>query len=369
MIFVTVGAQMPFDRLVRAVDDWAGKRGRRDVFAQVGPTSFCPANIPYAKFLEPPDFDSKVREASVIVAHAGMGSILTALEVGKPILIMPRRGDLKETRNDHQVATARRFQGRTAVAFDETELAQRLDEIDSLSAASRISSRASDLLAQSLLGFVERGKLPCAEFRGFDSAICFGEGRGALELAMMRELSSRVPVLYLTPTDARRGVVLERMGRAVQALTGRGGATKIGTNLWTRGICFDDDGLDGGYLRMAKRVRRLACGLGFRHPLVWAALPIAGVVERIPHAALVCDCAGAESWIAKSDVNVIVRRQRCSDAGAEVERVLAELARRGIHAAGAYTSHELLGPLSPANSDLQEWGSRPGAELGAEMAH
>src|SRR5579859_3180811 len=110
MIFVTVGAQMPFDRLVRTVDLWAGRKGRRDVFAQVGPTALSPSNIAYEKFLDPASFRAKVEEASVIIAHAGMGSILTALEAGKPILILPRRGDLKETRNDHQVATAQRFQ-------------------------------------------------------------------------------------------------------------------------------------------------------------------------------------------------------------------------------------------------------------------
>ena len=36
MILVTVGTDLPFDRMVRVVDDWAGETGRRDVFAQIG---------------------------------------------------------------------------------------------------------------------------------------------------------------------------------------------------------------------------------------------------------------------------------------------------------------------------------------------
>ena len=69
--------------------------------------------------------------ADAIVAHAGMGTILTALELGKPLLVLPRRASLGEHRNEHQLATARRFAdtGRLAVAFDESELAQRLDEL------------------------------------------------------------------------------------------------------------------------------------------------------------------------------------------------------------------------------------------------
>ena len=56
MILVTVGAQMPFDRMTRAVDAWAGERGRTDVFAQIGPTDFIPQNIEWTAFLEPEQF-------------------------------------------------------------------------------------------------------------------------------------------------------------------------------------------------------------------------------------------------------------------------------------------------------------------------
>lgn len=129
MIFVTVGSQMPFDRLVRAVDNWAGRTGRTDVFAQIGPRGHQPRNCQHENLLDPARFKAVLREASLVVAHAGMGSIITALEHGKPILVMPRRGDLAETRNDHQVATAKRFReiGAVLVAMDENELLSRLD--------------------------------------------------------------------------------------------------------------------------------------------------------------------------------------------------------------------------------------------------
>lgn len=159
MILVTVGAQMPFDRMVRAVDEWAGARGRSDVFAQIGETDYRPRHIQWTAFIEPDEFRRRVAEAHVLVAHAGMGSILTALEAGKPVLVMPRRGDLRETRSDHQVATARRFHdlGKVAVAFDEGELPEKLDRLDSLSAAGRISPWASDRLIGALSTFIRGG--------------------------------------------------------------------------------------------------------------------------------------------------------------------------------------------------------------------
>jgi UDP-N-acetylglucosamine transferase subunit ALG13 len=156
VILVTVGAQMPFDRMVRAVDCWAAAVKRTDVFAQIGPTTWRPRHIRWADFLSPTEFRAKVEAATLLVAHAGMGSILTALERGRPILVMPRRGDLMETRNDHQIATARRFaeQGRVSVAMDEDELVERLNQMHTLAAAPQISRFASAALLETVRSFV-----------------------------------------------------------------------------------------------------------------------------------------------------------------------------------------------------------------------
>ena len=158
MIFVTVGAQMPFDRLIRAVDEWATSRARVDIFAQIGPSDFCPKSIGSQRFIDPQEFRKRVQAASGIVAHAGVGTILTALEYGKPIIVMPRRGDLRETRNDHQVATATLFsqQGRIIVAFDEQELIQKLDQFDTSQRTERIEPHASPRLIATIRNFIEQ---------------------------------------------------------------------------------------------------------------------------------------------------------------------------------------------------------------------
>jgi len=156
VIFVTVGAQMPFDRLVQAMDAWAARVGRRDVFAQIGATRLRPRNIEFTDFLDADQFRARVASASLVVAHAGMGSILTALEMGKPILVLPRRADLLETRNDHQLATATRFeaQGRIAVAYDVDQLQAKLDNLAMLRPSAPIASHASLELLEAIRTFV-----------------------------------------------------------------------------------------------------------------------------------------------------------------------------------------------------------------------
>ncbi len=131
MIFLTVGAQMPFDRLVRAVDAWAARGGNGGVFAQIGRGGYRPAHLRYVELLDPRAFRAALAGATAVISHAGMGTIINALELGKPILVMPRRGDLAETRNDHQLATAQRFRELTLVevALDEAELPSRLDQL------------------------------------------------------------------------------------------------------------------------------------------------------------------------------------------------------------------------------------------------
>lgn len=148
---------MPFDRLVRAVDQWAAERRRDDIFAQIGQSGYCPQRLQYSQLLEPDEFRRQYESATVIVAHAGTGSIITALQMGKPIVIMPRRASLMETRNDHQVATAeqfRRFESVT-VAWDERELAEKLDAIDCLVGKASVGKYASPELVSAIREFID----------------------------------------------------------------------------------------------------------------------------------------------------------------------------------------------------------------------
>ena len=156
MIFVTVGTELPFDRLVKTINTWAKQNREQEVFAQIGEGAWEPDGIKSSPFLAPAEFSNLCSQASVIVAHAGMGTILSALSAGKPLLVMPRLAKLGEHRNEHQSATARHMheQGKVNVAFDETELLQNLDSLSDLALGPRIGSFASEDLIKKVRTFI-----------------------------------------------------------------------------------------------------------------------------------------------------------------------------------------------------------------------
>lgn len=153
MIFATVGTQLPFDRMIDALDSWKLNHCKESVFAQIGTQGHSPNHIDYVKTMSVSQFDKAVAKCSVVVAHAGMGSVLTALKARKPLIIMPRRSSYGEHRNDHQMATARKLQSLPGikVAMDEAELFQQLNAPKSAIGDGTISAFAS----RSLLSAVE----------------------------------------------------------------------------------------------------------------------------------------------------------------------------------------------------------------------
>jgi len=156
VIFVTVGTQAPFDRLVDTVDRWAGAHPDRPVFAQIGPAATRPRHIGAQDFVSPAECRRRIRDAELVVAHAGMGTILSALELGTPLLVVPRRAELGEQRNDHQLATAHWLaeSGSVSVAFDELELERRLDDLGRVGGGPRISEFAPDAFIAALSSFI-----------------------------------------------------------------------------------------------------------------------------------------------------------------------------------------------------------------------
>ena len=107
MIFVTIGAVFPFDRLVRLVDDIAPSLPGEAFFAQIGKGAYQPKNIPFTRFVPAAEFRSRLKDCKLLVGHAGMGTVLSALENAKPVVLLPRRLELDEHNTDHQMATAR----------------------------------------------------------------------------------------------------------------------------------------------------------------------------------------------------------------------------------------------------------------------
>ena len=75
MIFVTVGSMMPFNRFIRAVDNWARGHPDHDILAQIGDGDYIPSHMRWARLLPRSEYRKAVEKSDIIVAHAGMGII------------------------------------------------------------------------------------------------------------------------------------------------------------------------------------------------------------------------------------------------------------------------------------------------------
>jgi UDP-N-acetylglucosamine transferase subunit ALG13 len=131
MIFLTVGTQFPFDRLVRTVDEVCENGFREEIFAQIGDTSYKPRNFQSVASLSKNMFDKYLKGASGVISHAGMGVIIMALDNKKPLLAMPRLKKYGEVVNDHQVDIARKFEklGHILSVYSMEELPEKLQQL------------------------------------------------------------------------------------------------------------------------------------------------------------------------------------------------------------------------------------------------
>jgi UDP-N-acetylglucosamine transferase subunit ALG13 len=121
MIFVTIGSMFPFDRMIRAMDDWAAAQPGEEILAQIGAGRFEPRHMAWVRRLERPDYAATIAGARLVVAHAGVGSVVSAGEQGKPIVVLPRRAALGEHTSDHQVETVGWLRGKPGIHVAGTE--------------------------------------------------------------------------------------------------------------------------------------------------------------------------------------------------------------------------------------------------------
>jgi len=130
MIFVTVGTErFPFDRLIRTLDE-AKRSGRiqQEVFAQIGASTYLPQACDYSRFLSFSSMIEYIRNADIIIGHAGVGTVLLSRQSNKIPIIFARQKVFGEHVDDHQIQFARKMEqeGLVIAAYNEQDL---LDKI------------------------------------------------------------------------------------------------------------------------------------------------------------------------------------------------------------------------------------------------
>lgn len=149
MTFVSVGnAKQLFRRFLNEVAMIASKLPQ-PVIVQHGHTPFeCP--ICKAKaFMDMEEFGSNIRDAELLIMHAGAGSVIHAIEAGKVPVVMPRRVSFGEHVNDHQVefAEALARAGRVIMIESPEELESAVAKSLSVKEAAKLMDRGSRMVS------------------------------------------------------------------------------------------------------------------------------------------------------------------------------------------------------------------------------
>ena len=119
MIFVAVGTQkFQLDRLLRQIDDLVASGAIDEpVFAQIGHSTYRPAHYDFKEFLSVEEYNQKIAQCNLLVTHSGVGTIMSGLNGGKPVVVFPRLAEFGEHVDDHQMEIAKSFEELNYVAL------------------------------------------------------------------------------------------------------------------------------------------------------------------------------------------------------------------------------------------------------------
>jgi UDP-N-acetylglucosamine transferase subunit ALG13 len=151
VIFVALGTQAyPFDRLLRGLDGV-----EEELVVQGGASTHRPGGATWFEFLDYPQLVDYVRTARVVVSHAGVGSVMTAVTEGKRPVVVPRLARYGEAVDDHQLPFARRMDaaGLVRLVEDPTELR---DAVVSTSEPPEAGTAGETSLAADLRAYLEQ---------------------------------------------------------------------------------------------------------------------------------------------------------------------------------------------------------------------
>ena len=107
MIFVILGTQdKKFPRLLEAIQkkiDEGKINKKEEIIVQAGSTKFESKDMKIMDYIPVKEFEELIDKADLIICHAGVGTILTALKKGKKIIAAARLKKYGEHVNDHQL--------------------------------------------------------------------------------------------------------------------------------------------------------------------------------------------------------------------------------------------------------------------------
>lgn len=111
MILVTLGTQdKEFIRILDKIDELIDKKIiKEEVIVQAGYTKYESKNMKVFDYVSKEELEEYIEQASFIITHAGVGTILDCLKRNKKVIAIPRLSKYNEHTNDHQVQIVEEF--------------------------------------------------------------------------------------------------------------------------------------------------------------------------------------------------------------------------------------------------------------------
>lgn len=132
MIFIVLGTQkFQLNRLLQKMDEYIEQGLIQDeVYAQIGNSTYVPKHYAYKQFMDKKEFDTTIKRADLVIAHSGVGTIITAIHAEKPIVVYPRLAKYKEHVDDHQLDIAKAFEKKKYVlcCYEEDDLLEKIQQ-------------------------------------------------------------------------------------------------------------------------------------------------------------------------------------------------------------------------------------------------
>lgn len=134
LILVALGTQdFQFDRLLKKIDALVESGVIAEpVTAQTGYSPYKPQHYDYKGFFTFEEFDGLLAQCSMLITHAGTGTLVGALKKGKTVIAVPRQSRYGEHVDDHQKEIVRVFSDSEMVLCVEE-----MDELESVLAAAK----------------------------------------------------------------------------------------------------------------------------------------------------------------------------------------------------------------------------------------
>ena len=154
MILVTVGGvvEFKFERIFKIVDELCdeGILEGNEIIAQCGFNDYVPRNYKAFDFLSAEEFKKLVSKSEFAISHAGTGTVVSAVNEGKKVIIFPRLAKYNEHLDDHQLELCELFEKSkyALVAHNKKELIACIQKIPDFTPAKFVSNnqRIVDLI-------------------------------------------------------------------------------------------------------------------------------------------------------------------------------------------------------------------------------